>query len=115
MVLKTGIDLVELPDFKRNLALAGQNFLLKVLHPEEIKNKEIPSLAGLFAAKESISKTGFIKPGQWLEIMVINNSEGKPEVYRKIKDKWKPVNNLSISISHTDNFAVALAVYLAGT
>ncbi len=84
------------------------------------KNKNsIEKLAGRFAAKEAILKlvgTGWRGKIAWTDIEVINNSAGQPEVtltgeVEKIAKKLG-IEHVSVSITHTANFAIASAVAL---
>ena len=76
-------------------------------------------LAGRFAAKEAILKlmgTGWRGKIAWTDIEVINNAKGQPEVtltgeVEKIAAKLG-IEHISVSITHTANFAIASAVAL---
>ena len=73
------------------------------------KNKFIATLAGKFAAKEAISKalgSGIGKKLRFKEISILNETSGKP--FAKI-DRYN-LENIHISISHSNDNAVALAI-----
>jgi holo-[acyl-carrier protein] synthase len=80
----------------------------------------VEKLAGRFAAKEAVLKlvgTGWRGKIAWTDIEIINNAAGQPEVtlsgeVRKIAEKLG-IKHISISITHTANFAIASAVALA--
>ncbi|MHC4167427.1 MAG: holo-ACP synthase, partial [Planctomycetota bacterium] len=81
---------------------------------------EIEKLAGRFAAKEAVLKligTGWRGKIAWTDIEIINNAAGQPEVtvvgeVRRIADELG-IDHISVSITHTANFAIASAVALA--
>lgn len=70
-------------------------------------------LAGRFAAKEATIKClgEEIKqrPIGWKDIEIVNNSEGKPEI-RFNQKKWRSKKRISLTISHTKDYAVAQAI-----
>jgi holo-[acyl-carrier protein] synthase len=106
MILGTGVDIELLKRFKNN----NKNFYELIFTEREIdycnkkKNPHI-SYAGKFCAKESIIKA-FGKKMHPKEIEIINDLEGKPEVY--IKGKLN--KNVKCSISHAGEYAIAYAV-----
>jgi holo-[acyl-carrier protein] synthase len=103
----------------------GERFLDRVFTAAEQKyansNKNgIEKLAGRFAAKEAVLKllgTGWRGKIAWTDIEVVNTATGQPEVklsgeVKKIADKLG-VTQISVSITHTANFAIASAVAMA--
>ena len=80
----------------------------------------VEKYAGRFAAKEAILKllgTGWRGKIAWTDIEVTNNDAGRPEVtlsgeVKVIADRMG-IGQISISITHTANFAIASAVALA--
>ncbi len=123
-ILAHGIDLVDCPRIEEMVARHGERFVQRIFtaaeqaYAESNKNK-IEKLAGRFAAKEAILKlmgTGWRGKIAWTDIEIINNSSGQPEVtldgeVEKIADKLG-IKHISISITHTANFAIASAVAL---
>jgi holo-[acyl-carrier protein] synthase len=120
-----GIDLVDFPRIEQMVQRHGERFLNRVFTPAEQKyadaNKNnIEKLAGRFAAKEAVLKlmgTGWAGKIAWTDIEVINNPQGQPQVtlsgeVKKIAEQLR-INQISISITHTANFAIASAVALA--
>lgn len=108
-MILTGIDIVYIPEFERNLNLSKKNFLDRVFTKKEIgQNKKIESLAGIFAAKEAVVKALGLKPSQWKEIKIVKKVH-KPKVIltKKLNVKLK---SCDISISHSENYAVAFFV-----
>ena len=104
--MNIGLDVIDLKDFTQKVSSYG--FLEKILTDKEIEKSSLETLAGKIAAKEAVIKTGYIKPGEWLKIQILNTESGKPEVYDEFGDK---ITSLKVSISHTDKTAVAIALY----
>jgi len=124
-IVAHGIDLVDCPRIEEMVARHGERFVQRIFtaaeqaYAESNKNK-IEKLAGRFAAKEAILKlmgTGWRGKIAWTDIEIINNSSGQPEVtldgeVEKIAGKLG-IKHISVSITHTANFAIASAVALA--
>ncbi len=125
-IIAHGIDLVDFPRIAEMVDRHGRRFLDRIFTKAEqeyanSKKNNIEKLAGRFAAKEAILKllgTGWRGKIAWTDIEVINNSFGQPQVkltgeVEKIANKLS-VEQISISITHTANFAIASAVALSG-
>ena len=124
-IVAHGIDLVDCPRIEEMIKRHGERFIDRIFtaaeqaYAEANKN-EIEKLAGRFAAKEAILKlmgTGWRGKIAWTDIEIINNAAGQPEVtldgeVKKIADKLG-IKHISVSITHTANFAIASAVALA--
>jgi len=124
-IIAHGIDLVDCPRIEQMIERHGERFIRRVFtdteqaYAEANKN-EVEKLAGRFAAKEAILKlvgTGWRGKIAWTDIEIINNAAGQPEVtlggeVKKIADKLG-IKHISVSITHTANFAIASAVALA--
>ncbi len=124
-IIAHGIDLVDFPRIEEMVKQHGERFLNKVFTDAEqayaeAKKDGTEKLAGRFAAKEAILKlmgTGWRGKIAWTDIEIVNNPAGQPEVtltgeVKKIADKLG-IKHISISITHTANFAIASAVALA--
>jgi len=124
-IVAHGIDLVDFPRIEEMITRHGERFLNKVFTAAEQAYAEAnkngtEKLAGRFAAKEAILKlmgTGWRGKIAWTDIEIINNPAGQPEVtlsgeVKKIADKLG-IKHISISITHTANFAIASAVAMA--
>lgn len=118
MLLRTGIDLVENSRIKDALSRNGTRFLARIFTPAEIEQcaGRIPSLAGRYAVKEAVSKafgTG-IGDMQWVEIEVVQDARSAPHlVLHGEAAKLAEIHGLtgwSISISHTEDHAIGMAV-----
>ena len=124
-ILAHGIDLVDFPRIEEMIQQHGERFINRIFTADEQayaeKNRNrVEKYAGRFAAKESILKligTGWRGKIAWTDIEVLNNSSGQPQVtldgeVKKIADKLG-IGHISLSITHTANFAMASAVALA--
>jgi len=96
----------------------GERFLRRVYSDAELAycRGRIPELAARFAAKEAVSKalgTG-MKGVSWVEMEVLGDRRGKPYVtlYGRALARAKELglSEWAISLSHTDNAAIALVV-----
>ena len=124
-IVAHGIDLVDFPRIAEMVERHGERFLDRIFteaeqaYAKSTKNR-IEKLAGRFAAKEAILKlvgTGWRGKIAWTDIEVINNPMGQPEVtltgeVKEIAENLG-IKHVSISITHTANFAIASAVALA--
>ncbi|MBN2136197.1 MAG: holo-ACP synthase [Sedimentisphaerales bacterium] len=125
-IVAHGIDLVDCPRIEQMAERHGKRFIDRVFTASEqayaksTKN-EIEKLAGRFAGKEAVLKligTGWRGKIAWTDIEILNNAAGQPEVslngeVARIAGRLG-INHVSISITHTANFAIASAVALAG-
>ena len=105
-----GLDLVEISRFKRFSDRKDHTALIKIFLPSEISycfgfKDPSPHLAGLFAAKEAVSKALGIAKFPFSEIEISHSSSGKPVAFHKGKALV-----ISISISHTRSVAAAIAL-----
>ncbi|MBN1805723.1 MAG: holo-ACP synthase [Sedimentisphaerales bacterium] len=123
-IVAHGIDLVDCPRIEEMLERHGDRFVQRIFTDTEQayaranKNK-VEKFAGRFAAKEAVLKlmgTGWRGKIAWTDIEVINNVNGRPEVIltgevEKIAAELG-IKHISVSITHTANFAIASAVAL---
>lgn len=123
-IIAHGIDLVDFPRIEEMVKRHGERFLDRIFtaveqaYAEANKNS-IEKLAGRFAAKEAILKligTGWRGKIAWTDIEIVNNPAGQPKVnlsgeVEKIAAKLG-IEHISVSITHTANFAIASAVAL---
>ena len=117
-MLTTGVDIIEIPRIKQTFARYGERFLKRVFTPDEIAycRGRAPNLAGRFAAKEATMKalgTG-VRGVNWKDIEVIRAESGAPSVKlhgrAKARAERLQVVEISLSISHSREFAVAFVV-----
>lgn len=124
-IVAHGIDLVDFGRIESMLEKHPDRFLNRVFtdieQSDADKNKNrIEKLAGRFAAKEAVMKligTGWRDGIAWTDIEVVNNPLGQPivNICGKVKElaDQKGVEQITLSITHTSNFAIASAVALA--
>jgi holo-[acyl-carrier protein] synthase len=123
-IIAHGIDLVDCPRIEDMVKRHGDHFTDRVFTAAEQKyaranRNPVEKLAGRFAAKEAVLKllgTGWRGKIAWTEIEIVNNAAGQPEValsgeVKKIADELG-IKHISVSITHTANFAIASAVAL---
>ena len=117
-MLTTGVDIIEIPRIKQMLDRYGQRFLNRVFTPDEIAycRGRAPNLAGRFAAKEAAMKalgTG-VRGVSWKDIEVIRADSGAPSLRlhgrAEKRAEWLQVGEMSLSISHSREYAVAFVV-----
>jgi len=123
-IIAHGIDLVDCPRIEQMIDRHGERFVRRVFTDAEqayakADKNEIEKLAGRFAAKEAVLKligTGWRGKIAWTDIEIINNAAGQPEVtvtgeVKRIAGELG-IDHISVSITHTANFAIASAVAL---
>ena len=113
-----GVDVVELPRFRRAMERGGRAFMRRIFTPhEEAYARSRPSttllhLAGRFAAKEAVIKAmSQVDPTRRLamnHVEVRNDRLGRPHIV--FHDKQKGRIKVHISLSHVDTVAVASAI-----
>jgi holo-[acyl-carrier protein] synthase len=109
--MNIGIDMEEVERFDKYMK--DKAFLERIFSKEEIlyslpKKNASQHLAVRFAAKEAIWKALSSKNKKLFltDISVVNNKDGKPQVYIKNK-KYKKID---LSLSHTKKYVVAVAI-----
>ncbi len=111
MIKGSGIDIVEISKLEKAVKRWGDVFLKRVFTDSELaysQKKRFPlqHLAARFAAKEAIFKAFGTNPKlNFKDIEISNDKYGRP--YCIIK-KRKP--SILLSLSHTENYAVACAI-----
>ncbi len=116
--LQTGVDLIEIDRFSAAFQRYRQRLLQRLFTPTELaENAEnMASLAVRFAAKEAVAKalgTG-IGPITWQEIEICRGHSGEPILYlhgaAKQLAETQNLRMWSLSMSHTQNHAIAFVV-----
>ena len=117
-IICTGIDIIEIDRIQNVLSQYGNRFLNKIFTPDEIQycRGRSPNLAGRFAAKEATMKA--LKTGargvSWKDIEVIRAANGAPSIklYNRAlaRSESLGVSSLSISFSHSRDYAVASVI-----
>ena len=123
-IIAHGIDLVDFPRIEQMIERHGPRFVERVFTAAEQRyarghRNAIEKYAGRFAAKEAVLKlvgTGWGGRIAWTDIEVTNNAAGQPEVtlsgeVKAIAERMQ-IAHISLSITHTANFAIASAVAL---
>ena len=118
MKLTTGIDLLEINRLVSAIETHGDRFLQRVFTERELEAniKKVESLAGRFAAKEAVAKALGCGIGDvsWKEIEILRAESGAPELIlhgaADAMSKEQGWNVWSVSLSHTKDHAVAVAV-----
>ena len=108
--MELGLDIVEISRV-RALARRQPRFLTRVFSAEEIsycrgKKLQWQHFAVRFAAKEAVWKALGAKGLALKDIAVSRDASGKPGVLVK----GKPMKRLKLSLSHSERYAVAVAV-----
>ena len=121
-VIGIGVDLVECARIQNSIDRFGDRFLHRVFTDGEIEysmSMKFPArhLAARFAAKEAVSKafgTGIGKSMGWRDIDVRKKPNGEPFLVlgggAEILAKERGVTNALITLSHSDQHAVATIV-----
>jgi holo-[acyl-carrier protein] synthase len=120
MVIGIGTDIIEIDRIKDSIEKYGDRFLSKIYTPAEIeyclsKSNKYQHFAARFAAKEAVYKalaTGWQEVLSWQDIEIFNESTGMPVVTMcgKLKKFLSDDKNLKISISHSKNYVVSVAI-----
>jgi len=123
MILGTGVDIAETSRMERGLERHGERFTRRIFTPAEIaycekfKNRA-ERYAARFAAKEAVFKalgTGWRKGIRWLDAEVVHQPSGKPELVLAGKAEEVAralrVTRMSVSISHSERYVVALVIF----
>lgn len=97
--MKIGVDIVHIERIEKLLKDEAQ--LSAVFSPEEVV-EDVRTMAGRFAAKEAYFKARQEK-GDWKDVIVGKNASGAPYLIC-------PENNVSLSISHDGEYAIAAVV-----
>lgn len=125
MAVSCGNDIVKVSRIKNSIEKIGDTFIKRIYTDEEISYCEsrrmckYQSYAVRFAAKEAVYKA--LSPlndedATWKDIEIKREENGKPKVYLKgfLGDYAKSIgineNQIDISLSHDDDFAIATVV-----
>ena len=122
MIYATGIDIIEISRIISAIEKQGEPFLMRVFTPDErayCKNKKHPEkhLAARFAVKEAVYKALRLKRGtalNWQEIEVCLDEQNLPCVKLSGSmfehQQQKNITTIQISLSHSDEYACAVAI-----
>jgi holo-[acyl-carrier protein] synthase len=122
MLLRTGVDLIEIHRLADLQPAIRQRFLRRVFTPQELAlageedSDAWVTLTGRFAAKEAVAKAlgCGIGPVSWQEIEILRGPQGEPvlELHGAALriSQETGLETWSVSISHSRDQAVAVAV-----
>lgn len=116
MLLRTGVDLIEIERLQEAITRFGERFLQRVFSPAELAEvgQNTASLAARFAAKEAVAKalgTG-IGPVGWQEIEILRGANRQPELKlggaaAELAMK-QGLHTWALSLSHSQTHAIAV-------
>ena len=122
MIVGIGNDIIEIERIEK--AISKEGFKNKVYTQKELENIEkrgdrVETYAGIFSAKEAISKaigTG-VREFSLTDLEILNDDLGKPyvavsEKLDKIIQSKKENYQIEIAISHSKKYATAVAIIL---
>jgi len=113
-----GTDIVDIEKIRGSFARWGQKFINRLLTPREheycrSKVNFLQSVAGKVASKEAVYKALYqlgVSGLSWKDIEVMDGPTKAPMVHLSERARRAcPDIDISISISHTDTYAVAIA------
>jgi holo-[acyl-carrier protein] synthase len=122
VILKTGLDLIEIERIQAAYARFGDRFLQRVFTPAEALEcrGRAEALAVRFAAKEAAVKalgTG-IGPVGWLEVETLHHRSGEPYIvlHRRAQQVAARLGleHWAVSLTHSRGMAAAVVVALGG-
>ena len=117
-----GTDIVEISRIEESIHRFGQHFLDRLFNQHEQEyclrcQQSAPHVAGMFSAKEAVSKalgTGFGKELSWHDIIISHDEKGAPLItLSEEKQKHFGYPNIQVSISHCKAYATAVAIVFA--
>jgi holo-[acyl-carrier protein] synthase len=117
-IIKTGIDIIEIKRVSEVIKRQGDRFLNRIFTPVELEDCKgnVNSLAVRFAAKEAAAKALGCGIGRvsWKDIEVIRNSDHQPDLalHGAVVElaKEMKLSNWSVSLSHTNQNAIAVVI-----
>ncbi len=121
MTIRSGIDIVDNRRIETLISDKRDSFYRRLFTEKEIeylnsRNHKISTVAGLFAAKEAVSKVIGTGIGElsWKDIEVLHEDRGRP--YINIGESLKKqmdllgINKIDISISNEEEYTMAIAI-----
>ena len=114
-IVGTGVDLVEVPRFRKSVKRWGGRMLARIFTPAELAycrtyHDPYEHLAVRFAAKEAVVKALGAPKGlglEWKDVEISHAQTGQPKVIlRGTMRRWQKLQ-MHISLSHTEQYAVA--------
>ena len=117
MKIKCGVDIIEISRVKESIESLGERFINRVFTEKEIEYCESKNVqkyqhyAARFAAKEATFKALSWKLEDkyaicWKDIEVVDDKQGRPSL-NIIGMNLDDIENIDISLSHCNEYAVA--------
>lgn len=123
MIVGTGVDIVETQRIEKAFERHPERFAKRLYTPDEIAycgkfKNQAERFAARFAAKEAAFKalgTGWREGVRWRDVEVTHLASGKPELRLtgralELATQMR-VARISVSISHSDRYAVAQVIF----
>jgi holo-[acyl-carrier protein] synthase len=119
VVLGLGNDILEIDRVREAIETQGDRFIQKLFTKREQAycshyKDPMPHYAARFSAKEAVVKalgTGFGEKASFLDIEIINNDQGKPEVFfSDILNSKLNHPQVLVSISHCKSYVATVAI-----
>jgi holo-[acyl-carrier protein] synthase len=119
LIFGTGIDIIEVERVENQISNSSgfreTIFTKREIEYCESKKNKAQHYAARFAAKEAFFKamgTGWRDGMAFIEIEILNNDLGKPEVFlhgktKEVSEK-QAINNIHVSLSHIKNLVTAI-------
>ena len=112
-----GVDIIEIARIEQAVARWGESFLQRIYTDAELElyHSKPASLAARFAGKEAVIKVLSIDNGiNWRDIEILAKPNSKPSVRLcgKLQNQAKELGleDISISLSHSRDYAIAMAM-----
>ncbi len=118
MIIRSGVDIIEISRFEEQKPEIRRRLFARVFTVRELSlmRNSLSSAAGKFAAKEAVAKALGCGIGEvhWQDIEILQKKNGEPFLVLHARaqeiSKTLGLTTWSISISHSKQNAVALAV-----
>jgi len=102
----------KLEECKNLISISLESFFLSIELEKYFSENNLRSLCGRYLVKKSI--LDHFKTNNFLEIQILNNEKGKPDINilgeLKQKAKLLGISNLQCSISHSKNWVASMVV-----
>jgi len=118
MILRTGVDLIEIARIEEVVSRHGKHYLERIFTPAELERsgKRPESLAGRFAAKEAVAKAlgSGIGDVAWQEIEILGDEQNAPTLVlhgaAQQRARELGLTTWSLSLSHSLSQAIAMVI-----
>ena len=122
MIIGIGVDIVEIKRMRKAMERSKERFLLRLFTSDEQQycngyRDPVPHFAARFAAKEAVFKalgTGWAKGVTWLDVEVQKEQQEAPRIALQGEAQKlcmaKGASNVHLSLSHSDQWVVAMVV-----